>query len=65
MSDQSAASAVKSGESDKSGENGGRSALMKMAATGLAILVFAVVGGILVYQFTEAEREREMRRVAA
>ncbi len=60
MSDQSAAATGKSGEQGQSAQGGG-SALFKMAATGLAILIFAVVGGILVYQFTEAEREREMR----
>lgn len=43
-------------------EGGSSSALIKMLGTGLAILTAAIVGGVLVFQFIGAEREREMQR---
>lgn len=36
--------------------------VLAMAATGFALLAAAIVAGILAFQFTEAERERELQR---
>lgn len=43
------------------GDQGGKSAALRMAATGAALVVAAAVGFYLVFQFTEAERQRELR----
>ncbi|MEQ8602199.1 MAG: HD domain-containing phosphohydrolase [Marivibrio sp.] len=42
-------------------DQGGKSAAVRMLATGAALVVAAAVGFYLVFQFTEAERERELR----
>lgn len=42
-------------------DQGGRSAAIRMAITGGALLVAAAVGFYLVFQFTESERARELR----
>ena len=62
MSDQHTIAA--SGEADGAERADGTTtgALTKMIATGLAILIAAVVGGVMVFQFIAAEREREMQR---
>lgn len=44
------------------GDGSSSGALFKMIATGLAIVVAAVIGGVLVFQFIDAERAREMQR---
>ncbi|MCR9221508.1 MAG: PAS domain-containing protein [Alphaproteobacteria bacterium] len=42
-------------------DQGGRSAAVRMIATGAALAAAAAVGFYLVYQFTQAERARELR----